>query len=196
MQRHGGQRLHRDQRHADLQPDGPARRSSSRSWRHHGIGHENFSVNLNSRSMPARHRDRPGTILNDDLPACRSSPAPCPKVTRHQLVTFVVRLMATGRPRWRHFDISTANATATAGSDYVANALTGQASAMRQLYTSSSSDRRTVNEPDETFFVMSATSRAIVATPRPGHDPQRRRDGGHCSGQLRMQRPRVPTARR
>lgn len=97
-----------------------------------------------------------GTILNDDLPNLTIN-----DVTANEgnagitNFTFTVSLSAPAGPGGVTFDIASANGTATAGIDYVANSLTGQT-----IPSGSSTYTFTVqvngdalNEPSETFFV-------------------------------------------
>jgi hypothetical protein len=97
-----------------------------------------------------------GTILNDDLPNLVIN-----DVTANEgnagitNFTFTVSLSAPAGPGGVTFDIATANGSATAGVDYVANSLTGQT-----IPTGSSTytftvlvNGDTLNEPSETFFV-------------------------------------------
>ena len=97
-----------------------------------------------------------GTILNDDLPNLTID-----DVTSNEgngatvSFSFTVFLNQPAGPGGVTFDIATANGTAIAGTDYVANTLTGQtipAGASNYSFTVvvTSDDR---NEPTETFFV-------------------------------------------
>ena len=97
-----------------------------------------------------------GTILNDDLPNLIIN-----DVTANEgnagitNFTFTVSLSAPAGPGGVTFDIATANGTATAGVDYVANNLTGQTiPAGNSTYTFTVLvNGETLNEPSETFFV-------------------------------------------
>lgn len=97
-----------------------------------------------------------GTILNDDLPNLTIN-----DVTANEgnagltNFTFTVSLSAPAGPGGVTFDIATANGSATAGVDYVANSLTGQTipagSSTYTLTVQVNGDA--LNEPTETFFV-------------------------------------------
>ncbi|MBX3712347.1 MAG: putative Ig domain-containing protein [Lysobacter sp.] len=97
-----------------------------------------------------------GTILNDDLPNLTIN-----DVTANEgnagitNFTFTVSLSAPAGPGGVTFDIATANGTATAGVDYVAQSLTGQTiPAGSSTYTFTVQvNGDTLNEPSETFFV-------------------------------------------
>lgn len=97
-----------------------------------------------------------GTILNDDLPNLAINDVTAVEGNAGTTnFTFTVSLSAPAGPGGVTFDIATANGTATAGVDYVANTLTGQT-----IPTGSSTYTFTVqvngdvlNEPSETFFV-------------------------------------------
>jgi Calx-beta domain/Putative Ig domain len=97
-----------------------------------------------------------GTITNDDLPTLTIN-----DVTANEgnagitNFTFTVSLSAPAGPGGVTFDIATANGTATAGVDYVAQSLTGQTiPAGSSTYTFTVQvNGDTLNEPNETFFV-------------------------------------------
>lgn len=97
-----------------------------------------------------------GTILNDDLPNLTID-----DVTANEgnagitNFTFTVSLSAPAGPGGVTFDIATANGSATAGVDYVANSLTGQTiPAGSSTYTFTVQvNGDTASEPSETFFV-------------------------------------------
>ncbi len=107
-----------------------------------------------------------GTILNDDLPNLTINDVTVNEgnagITNF---TFTVSLSAPAGPGGVSFNIATANATATAGVDYVAQSLTGQT-----IPAGSSTYTFTVlvngdllNEPTETFFVnVTGVTNAIV----------------------------------
>ncbi len=96
-----------------------------------------------------------GTILNDDLPNLTINDVTASEgnagITNF---TFTVSLSAPAGPGGVTFDITTANGTATAGVDYVANSLTGQTiPAGSSTYTFTVLvNGDTLNEPTETFF--------------------------------------------
>jgi uncharacterized protein YhjY with autotransporter beta-barrel domain len=97
-----------------------------------------------------------GTILNDDLPNLSINDVTLAEGNAGTTnFTFTVSLSAPAGPGGVSFDIATANGTATAGVDYVAQSLTGQT-----IPAGSSTYSFTVlvngdalNEPSETFFV-------------------------------------------
>jgi uncharacterized protein YhjY with autotransporter beta-barrel domain len=97
-----------------------------------------------------------GTILNDDLPNLTINDVTANEgnagVTNF---TFTVSLSAPAGPGGVTFDIATANDSATAGVDYVAQSLTGQTiPAGSSTYTFTVQVNGDVlNEPSETFFV-------------------------------------------
>ena len=107
-----------------------------------------------------------GTILNDDLPTLTIN-----DVTQAEgnagttNFTFTVSLSAPAGPGGVTFDIATANGTATAGVDYVANSLTGQtipAGASTYSFTVLVNGDA-LNEPADTFFVnVTNVTNAIV----------------------------------
>ena len=108
-----------------------------------------------------------GTILNDDLPTLVINDVTATEgnagVTNF---TFTVSLSAPAGPGGTTFDIATANGSATAGVDYVANSLTGQTiPAGSSTYTFTVLvNGDTLNEPSETFFVnVTNVINAIVA---------------------------------
>jgi uncharacterized protein YhjY with autotransporter beta-barrel domain len=97
-----------------------------------------------------------GTILNDDLPNLTINDVTASEgnagITNF---TFTVSLSAPAGPGGVTFDIATANGTATAGVDYVANSLTGQtipAGSSTYIFTVQVNGDA-LNEPSETFFV-------------------------------------------
>ena len=107
-----------------------------------------------------------GTILNDDLPTLTINDVTLSEGNAGTTnATFTVSLSAPAGPGGVAFDLATANGTATAGVDYVANALTGQ-----MIPAGSSTYTFTVllngdalNEPSETFFVnVTNVTNAIV----------------------------------
>ena len=107
-----------------------------------------------------------GTILNDDLPNLTINDVTAAEGNAGTTnYTFTVSLSAPAGPGGVTFDIATANGTATAGVDYVANALTGQT-----IPAGSSTYTFTVlvngdllNEPSETFFVnVTNVTNAVV----------------------------------
>lgn len=97
-----------------------------------------------------------GTILNDDLPSLTINDVTANEgnagVTNF---TFTVSLSAPAGPGGVTFDIASANGSATAGVDYVANSLTGQTiPAGSSTYTFTVQvNGDALNEPSETFFV-------------------------------------------
>ncbi|QNU15842.1 putative Ig domain-containing protein [Thermomonas sp. XSG] len=108
-----------------------------------------------------------GTILNDDLPNLTINDVTASEGNAGTTnFTFTVSLSAPAGPGGVSFDIATANGTATAGVDYVAQSLTGQT-----IPAGSSSYTFTVlvngdalNEPSETYFVnVTNVTNAIVA---------------------------------
>ena len=108
-----------------------------------------------------------GTILDDDQPALSINDVSLNEGNSGTTAfTFTVSLNAPAGPGGVSFDIATANGTATAGSDYVAQALAGQT-----IAAGSSSATFTVqvngdtfNEPNETFLVnVSNVTGATVA---------------------------------
>ncbi|MER2176201.1 MAG: putative Ig domain-containing protein, partial [Stenotrophomonas maltophilia] len=108
-----------------------------------------------------------GTILDDDQPALSISDVSLNEGDSGTTAfTFTVSLDAPAGPGGVSFDIATANGTATAGSDYVAQALTGQSiaagSSSATFIVQVNGD--TFNEPNETFFVnVSNVTGATVA---------------------------------
>ncbi|MCP5479763.1 MAG: putative Ig domain-containing protein, partial [Rhodanobacteraceae bacterium] len=96
-----------------------------------------------------------GTILNDDLPNLTINDVTASEgnagVTNF---TFTVSLSAPAGPGGVTFDIASANGTATAGVDYVANSLAGQTiPAGSSTYTFTVQvNGDALNEPSETFF--------------------------------------------
>ena len=97
-----------------------------------------------------------GTILNDDLPNLTINDVTVNEgnagITN---ATFTVSLSAPAGPGGVTFNIATANASATAGIDYVAQSLTGQTiPAGSSTYTFTVQiNGDLLNEPSETFFV-------------------------------------------
>jgi large repetitive protein len=107
-----------------------------------------------------------GTILNDDLPNLTINDVTASEgnagITNF---TFTVSLSAPAGPGGVGFDIATANGSATAGVDYVANTLTGQTiPAGSSTYTFTVLvNGDTLNEPTETFFVnVTNVTNAVV----------------------------------
>ncbi|TAG83022.1 MAG: hypothetical protein EAZ21_02290 [Betaproteobacteria bacterium] len=107
-----------------------------------------------------------GTILNDDLPNLTIN-----DVTLNEgnagitNFTFTVSLSAPAGPGGVTFDIATANGSATAGVDYVAQSLTAQTiPAGSSTYTFTVLvNGDTLNEPNETFFVnVTGVTGAVV----------------------------------
>ncbi len=97
-----------------------------------------------------------GTILNDDLPNLAINDVTAAEGNAGTTnFTFTVSLSAPAGPGGVTFDIATANGTATAGVDYVANSLTGQTiPAGSSTYTFTVQvNGDTLNEATETFFV-------------------------------------------
>ena len=97
-----------------------------------------------------------GTILNDDLPNLTINDVTANEGNAGTTnFTFTVSLSAPAGPGGVTFDIATANGTATAGVDYVAQSLTGQTiPAGSSAYTFTLLvNGDTLNEPSETFFV-------------------------------------------
>lgn len=97
-----------------------------------------------------------GVILNDDFPNLTINDVTASEGNSGTTnFTFTVSLSAPAGPGGVSFDIATANGTATAGSDYVANSLTGQtipAGSSTYPFTVQVSGEA-LNEPSETFFV-------------------------------------------
>ena len=108
-----------------------------------------------------------GTILNDDLPSLTINDVTASEGNAGTTsFTFTVSLSAPAGPGGVTFDIATANGTATAGTDYVANSLTGQTiPAGSSTYTFTVQvNGDTLNEPSKTFFVnVTNVTNAIVA---------------------------------
>jgi len=97
-----------------------------------------------------------GTILNDDLPNLVINDVTASEGNAGTTnFTFTVSLSAPAGPGGVTFDIATANGTATAGVDYVANSLTGQTiPAGSSTYTFTVQvNGDTLNEATEIFFV-------------------------------------------
>jgi len=97
-----------------------------------------------------------GTILNDDLPNLVINDVTAAEGNAGTTnFTFTVSLSAPAGPGGVTFDIATANGTATAGVDYVAQSLTGQTiPAGSSTYTFTVLvNGDTLNEATETFFV-------------------------------------------
>ncbi|GAA4424744.1 beta strand repeat-containing protein [Acidovorax lacteus] len=97
-----------------------------------------------------------GTILNDDLPSLAINDVSANEGNAGTTsFTFTVSLSAPAGPGGVTFDIATANGTATAGVDYVAQSLTGQTippgSTTYTFTVQVNGDA--LNEPNETFFV-------------------------------------------
>ena len=97
-----------------------------------------------------------GTILNDDLPSLTVTDVTATEGNAGTTnFAFTVALSAPAGPGGVTFDIATANGTATAGVDYVAQSLTGQTiPAGSSTYTFTVQvNGDALNEPNETFFV-------------------------------------------
>ena len=97
-----------------------------------------------------------GTILNDDLPSLTINDVTAPEGNAGTTnFTFAVNLSQPAGPGGVTFDITTANGTATAGVDYIAQSLTGQTiPAGSSTYTFTVLvNGDSLNEPTETFFV-------------------------------------------
>ncbi|WP_171984657.1 putative Ig domain-containing protein [Hydrogenophaga sp. A37] len=107
-----------------------------------------------------------GTILNDDLPTLTINDVTAAEGNAGTTnFTFTVSLSTPAGPGGVTFDIATANGTATAGVDYVANSLTGQTipagSSTYSFTVLVNGD--TLNEPSETFFVnVTNVTNAVV----------------------------------
>ncbi|WP_440106338.1 beta strand repeat-containing protein [Acidovorax sp. BL-A-41-H1] len=107
-----------------------------------------------------------GTILNDDLPNLTINDVSLNEgnagITNF---TFTVSLSAPAGPGGVNFNIATANGSATAGTDYVANSLTSQtipAGSTTYMFTVLVNGD-TLNEPSETFFVnVTGVTNAVV----------------------------------
>ncbi|MBT9549783.1 MAG: putative Ig domain-containing protein [Hydrogenophaga sp.] len=108
-----------------------------------------------------------GTLLNDDLPTLTINDVTLAEGNAGTTnATFTVSLSEPAGPGGVTFDIATANGTATAGVDYVANSLTGQTiPAGNSTYTFTVLiNGDTLNEPSETFFVnVTNVVNAVVA---------------------------------
>jgi len=108
-----------------------------------------------------------GTILNDDLPTLTINDVTSSEGNAGTTnFTFTVSLSEPAGPGGVTFDIATANGTATAGVDYVANSLTAQTiPAGSSTYTFTVLvNGDTLNEPSETFFVnVTNVVNAVVA---------------------------------
>ncbi|WP_425493489.1 putative Ig domain-containing protein [Marilutibacter chinensis] len=97
-----------------------------------------------------------GTILNDDLPGLTIDDVAFPEGDSGTFsVPFTISLSSPAGPGGVSFDIATADGTATAGSDYIANSLAGQTipagSSTYVFNVDVNGDL--LNEPTETFFV-------------------------------------------
>lgn len=107
-----------------------------------------------------------GSILNDDLPNLTINDVTASEGNAGTTnFTFTVSLSAPAGPGGVTFDIATANGSATAGVDYVANSLTGQTiPAGSSTYTFTAQvNGDSLNEPSETFFVnVTNVTNAIV----------------------------------
>lgn len=107
-----------------------------------------------------------GTILNDDLPNLTINDVTVNEGNAGTTnFTFTVSLSAPAGPGGVSFNIATANGSATAGVDYVAQSLTGQTiptgSSTYTLTVQVNGD--TANEPTETFFVnVTGVTNAVV----------------------------------
>ncbi|MGN7838490.1 putative Ig domain-containing protein [Stenotrophomonas sp. 22385] len=108
-----------------------------------------------------------GTIIDDDLPSLSINDVSVNEGDGGTtIMAFTVSLSAPAGPGGVSFDIATADGTATAGSDYVAAALSGQVipagSSIATFSVLVLGD--TLNEPNETLFVnVSNVSGATVA---------------------------------
>ena len=107
-----------------------------------------------------------GTVLNDDLPNLTINDVTVTEgnsgITN---AVFTVSLSAPAGPGGVTFNIATANGTATAGTDYVAQSLTGQTiPAGSSTYTFTVQvNGDTLNEPTETFFAnVTGVANAVV----------------------------------
>ena len=107
-----------------------------------------------------------GTILNDDLPNLTINDVTVTEgnsgITN---AVFTVSLSAPAGPGGVTFNIATANGTATAGTDYVAQSLTGQTiPAGSSTYTFTVQvNGDLLSEPTETFFVnVTGVTNAVV----------------------------------
>ncbi|GAB2503979.1 putative Ig domain-containing protein [Arenimonas alkanexedens] len=108
-----------------------------------------------------------GTILNDDLPNLTINDVTANEGNAGTTnFTFTVSLSAPAGPGGVSFDIGTANGTATAGVDYVANSLTGQTiAAGASTYTFTVLvNGDALNEPNESFFVNVTNVTGAVVT--------------------------------
>lgn len=107
-----------------------------------------------------------GTILNDDLPNLTINDVTVNEGNAGTTnFTFTVSLSAPAGPGGVTFNIATANGSATAGVDYVAQSLTGQTiPAGSSTYTFTVQvNGDTANEPTETFFVnVTSVINAVV----------------------------------
>jgi uncharacterized protein YhjY with autotransporter beta-barrel domain len=108
-----------------------------------------------------------GTIVDDDQPLLSINDVSANEGNSGTTAfVFTVSLNAPAGPGGVSFDIATANGTASAGSDYVAQALTAQTipagSSSATFAVQGTGD--TLNEPNETFFVtVSNVNGAAVA---------------------------------
>jgi len=132
-------------------------------------GLETFSVNLTNATGGATVSDAfgTGTITNDDFPTISvGDVTQLEQNAGTSIFAFTVSLSAPAGPGGVTFDITTADGVALAGSDYVAQSLTGVTIAAGQ---SSYTFNVVVNgdttfEPDESFFVnISNVTGATVA---------------------------------
>lgn len=107
-----------------------------------------------------------GTILNDDLPNLTINDVTLAEGNAGTTsATFTVSLSAPAGPGGVTFDIATANGTATAGTDYVANSLTGQTipAGSSTLTFTVLVNGDVLNEPTENFFVnVTNVTNAVV----------------------------------
>lgn len=108
-----------------------------------------------------------GTILNDDVPSLSINDVTAAEGNAGTTsFTFTVSLSAPAGAGGVTFDIATADGTATAGSDYVANSLTGQTiPAGSSTYTFTVQvNGDALDETGETFFVnVTNVTGAVVA---------------------------------
>ncbi len=116
---------------------------------------ETFFVNLfNVAGATVADATGVGTISNDDLPSLAINNASVSEGNSGtKTLTFTVSLSAAASSTVT-YSIATANNTATAGSDYVASALTGQniAAGLTSKTFNVTIDGDTTIEPNETFF--------------------------------------------
>lgn len=119
---------------------------------------ETVSISLNASSgyTVGAPSSATGTILNDDLPNLTINDVSVTEGNSGTTsATFTVSLSAPAGPGGVSFNIGTSNGTATAGSDYVTNSLTGQTiPAGSSSYTFTVQvNGDTAAESNESFFV-------------------------------------------